>query len=150
MEIYIREKTAGAPDTGRIPLTIYENEFVSVIGGVYEITFESDKIAFYDTGNLVLRESVEKNVSHGETGSFLSGDRKIIHKRHVAEIMKQVRLEGVGVKRLRELSSFEIFKTEVAHLLMSAPEVIVFQNPFKNLDLDERTRIVYEMAKLSV
>jgi len=148
MELYIHEKPAGASGGGRIPLTIYENEFVSVIGDACEITSDSGKIAVYDTGNLIFRESVEKNVSHGEPDAFLSGDRKIMHKRHVAGVMEQTRLEGIGVKRLRELAPFEIFKTELAYLMMSSPEAVVFNNPFKKLDADDRTRIVYEMAKL--
>ena len=131
-------------------ITVYENEFLSVIGLDYEISAQDDR---QDVSVLKMnigssRDTVEAVVKSGIWSTAKSRDEKILEHRRVLSILKLMHLEGVDKKRVSHLSDFQLFRLAIARALFSYPRTIICNNPFYNVDSAFRIKMLAELHRV--
>jgi len=105
---------------------------IAKMSGTALSDFRRDHIGFiFQSYNLIPVFSAEENI---EYIMLLQGIEAAERKRRVAEMLHQVRLEGLGDRRPGKLSGGQQQRVAVARAMVSRPEIILADEPTANLD----------------
>lgn len=131
-------------------ITVYENEFLSIIGLDYEVSAQDDRqdVAVLKMNIGSSRDTVAAVVRSGLWSNAKSRDEKILEHRRVLSILKLMHLEGVDKKRVSHLSDFQLFRLAIARALFSYPRTIICNNPFRNVDSAFRIKMLAELHRV--
>jgi len=81
-------------------------------------------------------------------GPRMIGRPKDEIKNEVDEVIGLVRLEGLGDRRITELSGGQMQRVALARSLVLKPRILLFDEPIANLDLKLRQRMMVEIKDL--
>ncbi len=85
--------------------------------------------------------NVAKNIAFGLSGSSKS-------KQQVEKMLSLVGLKEAGIKMPHELSGGEQQRVAIARALAPAPDILLMDEPFSNLDADLRARVRFEIREI--
>jgi len=102
-------------------------------------------MVFQDADSQIVGETVFEDAAFGPENLKL--DRTVIRQR-VTEVLAVVDLERLSDQRPHVLSGGEKRRLAVAGVLAMEPEVVVFDEPFSNLDYDGIRQVLSQMLAL--
>jgi len=102
-------------------------------------------MVFQDADSQIVGETVFEDAAFGPENLKL--DRTVIRQR-VTEVLAVVDLERLSDQRSHVLSGGEKRRLAVAGVLAMEPEVVVFDEPFSNLDYDGIRQVLSQMLAL--
>jgi putative ABC transport system ATP-binding protein len=117
------------PTSGSVELS---GTNIAEMSGAVLSDFRRDHIGFiFQSYNLIPVLSAEENI---EYIMLLQGVDAEERKHRVAEMLKQVGLEGLGDRRPSKLSGGQQQRVAIARAMVSHPEIILADEPTANLD----------------
>lgn len=84
----------------------------------------------------------------GNVGFGLAGAARNVRERRVAEMLALVGLAEAGASYPHELSGGQQQRIALARALATAPDLLLLDEPFSNLDIDTRRRLAGELRAL--
>lgn len=109
--------------------------------------FRRDHIGFiFQSYNLIPVLTAEENI---EYIMLLQGVPKAERRKKVAEILKEVGLEGMEKRRPVELSGGQQQRVAVARAIVSKPDIILADEPTANLDSKTGSSLLDMMRRLN-
>ena len=81
-------------------------------------------------------------------GLRMMGHKSAELKKEVEEVLRLVRLEGLGHRRITELSGGQLRRVALGRSLALKPRILLFDEPLAHLDLKLRQRMMVEIRDL--
>jgi len=108
-------------------------------------TYKRDMSLVFQDMALFPHLNVFSNISFGLR--MLGHPKKTINS-ETEEVLKLVRLEGLGNRRIRQLSGGQMQRVALARSLVLKPSILLFDEPIGALDLKLRQRMLVEFKSL--
>jgi cobalt transport protein ATP-binding subunit len=102
-------------------------------------------MVFQDADSQIVGETVEEDVAFGPENLGLSSNEV---RARVGAALKMVNLEGFGQKPCHLLSGGEKRRLAIAGVLAMQPRILVFDEPFANLDYGGVRQVLEQILKL--
>ena len=132
------------PTSGTVQL---QDTLISSMTGAELGDFRRDHIGFiFQSYNLIPVLTVQENI---EYIMLLQGKDKKERNRRVADILKEVGLEGIEKRKPIELSGGQQQRVAIARAIVSKPDIVLADEPTANLDSRTGQDLLDIMKKLN-